>query len=200
MKTGLLASLVLSLALGLPAATAQTAAGKPAPGKPTPASPGKPAAAASAAAGKTDSVTALALKRVADRYALTKSRISALLDERRNPTPLPATLANPFYRPPDLPSGVETSGGPGEGTVVPPVPDETDEGTLARFAASLRISGLTVLNGVPLLTLNGTLCKAGDTIPLESKGRTAYIQVITITPDELTLGLNAERQVVRVKR
>jgi len=157
------------------------------------------AAGPAPAAEKVDTATALALKRVADRYALTKNRISALLDQRRNPAPLPASLPNPFYRPSDLPPMEDTSGGPVD-TVVPTVPDESDADTLAKFAAALRISGVTVRNGVPLLTLNGTLCKAGDTIPIESRGRTAYIQVIKITPDELTLGLNQDRQTVRVRK
>jgi hypothetical protein len=174
MKPGLFTALVLGLAVGLPSVSAQ------------------------AVPGKSDSVTSLTMKRVADRYALTNQRISALVDNRRTPPPLPATLPNPFYRPTDLPQVEDTSGGPAE-TVVPAVANETDEGTLAKFAATVRISGLTVRNGVQLLTLNGTLCKAGDTIPLEIKGRTTYIQVIKITPDELTLGLNQDRQTVRVK-
>jgi hypothetical protein len=83
---------------------------------------------------------------------------------------------------------------------MPAGPDESDAGTLAKFVATLKISGLTVLNGVSHLTLNQTLCKAGDIIPLEIKGRTVYIQVQSITPTELTLGLNEEKQSIRLRR
>ena len=159
---------------------------------------------AAAAPEKADAATTIALKRVSDRYALTKTRISALLDQRLNPSPLPTTLPNPFYRSPDLPptdaSRGVLPGGPADSNVPPAGPDESDADTLAKFVATLKVSGVTVLNGRSLLTLNQTLCKAGDTIPLEIKGHTVYIQVLKITADELTLRLNEDEQVVRLKK
>lgn len=176
MKPGPLSVLLLTVALALPVASAQILPGQ------------------------NESATALALRRIAERYALTNARISTLLDRRRNPAPLPSSLPNPFYRPLELPPGETAPGEPAESTVLPAAPDESDLDTLARFAAALRISGLTILNGVTHLTINGTLCKMGDIIPIEIKGRTIYIQVTKITTDELTLGLNQERQVVRLRR
>lgn len=176
MKTGLPSALLLAVALAMPSASAQIL-------------PGKSGAA-----------TSLALKRVAERYALTQARITTLLGPRRNPAPLPTDLPNPFYVPSDLPPVAQPPGDPGESTVVPAMADESDADTLAKFAATLRIGGVTVRNGVPHLTLNTALCKAGDTIPYESRGRTVYIQVVGITANELTLGLNTERQTVRIKR
>jgi hypothetical protein len=154
------------------------------------------------AAEKPDAATTATLKRISDRYALTKARIGSLLEPRMHPVPLPATLPNPFYREPEL--APETGGTPGpavpvEGAQLPAEPDATDAGTLAKFVATLKVSGTTVLNGVPRLTLNQTLCKAGDIIPVEVKGRTVYIQVLKITDDVLTLGLNEEQQTVRIR-
>ena len=180
MKTRLAPALLLALALLLVAG--------PAPAAPE----------------KADAATTIALKRAADRYALTKTRISALLDQRLNPAPLPANLPNPFYRSSDLPPTDVSRGGPPGGpvdsNVLPAGPDESDADTLAKFVATLKVSGVTVLNGRSLLTLNQTLCKAGDTIPLEIKGHTVYIQVLKITADELTLRLNEDEQVVRLKK
>lgn len=177
MKPGPLSVLILAVALGLPAPAATAALGKP------------------------ESATALAMKRAADRYALTKAHIAALLGQRLKPAPLPAALPNPFAHPTTDPTPAATlPGGPADNPAPPAGPDESDAGTLAKFVATLRVSGLTVLNDVPFLTLNQRLCKAGDTIPVEARNRTAYIQVLKITPDELTLGLNEERQVVRVRK
>lgn len=177
MKPGLITCLLLAAALALPAA-AQVAL------------PGA----------KAENAQTLALKRIADRYALTKSRIASLLEPRMNPAPLPPALPNPFFRPSDLPPVEDPSGTVVDTTVLPAGPDESDAGTLAKFVSTLKISGLTVRNGVSLLTLNQTLCKAGDIIPLEVKGRTVYIQVLAITATEFTLGLNEEKQSIRLRR
>ena len=186
MKTHRLFALVLTAALGLAAVS--------------------PLAAAS----NSDTATTIALKRITDRYALTKVRISSMLDQRLNPTPLPTNPPNPFYRPPDLPAtqtgpgavGVPggAPGGPVDSTQVPAEADESDAGTLAKFVSALKVSGVTVLNGVSRLTLNQTLCKAGDIIPTEGKGHTVYIQVVKITAEELTLRLNDEQQVIRLRK
>lgn len=183
MKTGATLCLLLSAAVLLTAAT--------------------PAAAQD---NKADPATILALKRVAERYALTKTRISTLLDKRMNPTPLAPNLPNPFYHPPDIPAGEGTRPGGGllpggeTETTAPAEPDDSDVGTLARFVSTLKVGGLTTSRGTLHLTLNGTLCKTGDIIPIEVKGHTTYIQVVKITSDELTLGLNEERQVIRVRK
>ncbi|MDI1335298.1 MAG: hypothetical protein PSU94_03860 [Lacunisphaera sp.] len=164
------------------------------------------AATPAAAQDKTDPATILALKRAAERYALTKTRIATLLDKRMNPAPLAPSPPNPFYRAPDLPvADSSRPGAPGlpgglPESTVPAEADESDAGTLAKFVSTLKVSGLSVLKGVSHLTLNGTLYKTGDIIPLEVKGHTAYLQLVKITPDELTLGLNEERQVVRIRK
>ena len=165
---------------------------------------GTPAAAQD---NRADPATILALKRVAERYALTKTRITTLLDKRMNPTPLAPNLPNPFYRPPDLPAGDASRpggalvpGGEIPDTTMPAEPDESDAGTLARFVSTLKVGGLTTLRGTPHLTLNGTLCKTGDVIRIEVKDHSVYVQVVKITSDELTLGLNEERQVIRLRK
>jgi hypothetical protein len=151
-----------------------------------------------APAAKPESATAIALRKVAERYALTKSRIASLLDERVHPTPLPTKLPNPFYRVPELPA---TDTPPEADTaVVPAAPDVSDADTLAKFAAGLKISGLIMLNDTPRLTINSTLCKVGDVIPAGSKERPVFIQVQSITADELTLRLNDATQVLRVRK
>lgn len=151
---------------------------------------------AGAAEPKPESATTAALKKTAARYALTNLRITELLAERMNPTPLATSLPNPFYiAPPPEPTPTT----PGEETV-PVAADNNDVDTLARYAAALKISGGLVLKGQPHLTINQVLYKTGDYIPVGRKERALYLQVLRITPDELTLGLNEAQQVIRLKK
>lgn len=152
-----------------------------------------------AAPAKPDSATAAALKKITDRYALTKARIATLLEQRTNPTPLPASLPNPFYHSPDIPV-VETAATPTPDVVVPTGPDSSDADTLARFAATMKIGGLVNRNGLPHLMINSTLCKAGDVIPAGSRDNKVYIQVVRITPDDVVLGLNQVEQTVKLRK
>jgi hypothetical protein len=152
-----------------------------------------------AAAAKAESATALALKRVADRYALTKTRISQLLDDRLHPEPLPNPLPNPFYRVAETPVPDAVPDKPVE-AVVPAAADLSDGDTLARFAAGMKISGLIMLSDAPHLTINSALYKEGDVIPAGNKDQPVYIQVQQITPDELTLRLNDATLKIRLHR
>lgn len=150
---------------------------------------------AGAAEAKPETTTTAALKKTAERYALTNLRITELLAERLNPTPLAASLPNPFYiapAPPPEPTPVEDA--------VPVAADSSDVDTLARYAAALKISGGIVLKGRPHLTINQVLYKTGDFIPVGRKERALYLQVLSITPDEVTLGLNQVQQVIRLKK
>jgi len=158
------------------------------------------AALASAAdAGKPDSATAAALKKITERYARTKLQIATLLEPRMHPVPLATSLPNPFYRPLDLPA-TDTPSAKTPDEIVPAAADSSDVDTLAKYVAGLKLSGVVVRNEVPYLTVNSILCKSGDVIPVGTKDRPVYLQVIRITPDELTLGLNEAQQVVRLKK
>jgi hypothetical protein len=148
---------------------------------------------------KPESEMNAAVKKISDRYALTRLRIANLIDQRVNPDPLPAQLPNPFYRPPDLPA-TDPAAKPADTAQVPAAPDITDADTLAMFVSTLKISGVVILNDQPRLTLNQALCKVGDVIPFSTKTHTVYIQVIAITPDELTVGLNDAKQKVRIRQ
>ena len=152
------------------------------------------------AADKPDSATTAALKRISDRYALTKTRIATLLDQRVHPAPLPNNLPNPFYRPSALPVPDDVPATPADVVTVPAAPDVSDADTLAKFVASVKIGGVIDLGGQPRLSINSTLCKVGDVIPAGTKDHPVYIAVVRITPDEVTLGLNQSEQTFRVRR
>jgi len=158
------------------------------------------AAGSGLAEDKPDAAAAAALKKVTDRYALTKARIAALLDQRVHPTPLPTNLPNPFYRPSALPPSDNVPTTPAEVVTVPAAADISDADTLAHFIAGIKIGGTVVLGGQPHLTINATLCKTGDVIPAGTKDHPVYISVVRITPDEVTLGLNQAEQTVRLRR
>lgn len=143
------------------------------------------------------------LRKIAARYALTDQRIAFLVEQRRNPAPLPEKLPNPFAAVPDIPATDTATGHAAivEAAVVPTASeDEPDEAILPKIAASLRIGGLVVLNGQPRLTINSAVCKVGDILPIAAKGRTLYVQVAALTPEELTLVLNEARHTIRLKR
>ena len=148
---------------------------------------------------KPDSATTAALKKITDRYALTKARIATLLEQRMNPAPLPASLPNPFYHSLDIPIA-ETPATTTPDIVVPTGPDSSDADTLARFAATMKVGGLVNRNGQPHLMINSTLCKPGDVIPTGGRDNKIYIQVLRLTQDEVTLGLNQIEQTVKLRK
>ena len=143
----------------------------------------------------------------ADRSARTKERIDELLKSRLAPDPLPASLANPFQLPggavaaetrdnptPDVPSNHRAD------PVTPgPLTPGSDREILAQYVASLKISGAVKLNGQAHLIINQSPNKEGDLILLGTPDTPVYLQVIRITPTELTLGLNQAAQTIRLK-
>lgn len=142
-------------------------------------------------------------KRVADRSALTKARISALLDQRLTPTPLPANPPNPFYQVQrDLPGDTMSTPGrdPAENPLVPEASDISDIDTLRKYAATLKIGGVIIRNGVLYLTVNNTTSKTGDVIPVGNKDRPVYLKMVGLSLSELTLGLNDTTLVVPLKK
>jgi hypothetical protein len=155
--------------------------------------------APAAETGKPDSATAAALKKITERYARTKEQIATLLEPRTHPSPLPTSLPNPFYHSLDVPV-TDTTPVKAPEDIAPAAADSSDSDTLAKYVYGLKLSGVVVRNGQPHLTINSLLCKVGDVIPVGTKDRPIYLQVVSITPDELTLSLNEARQVVRLKR
>ena len=135
--------------------------------------------------------SAAEIKRITDRYALTRARISALLDLRLAPVALPANPPNPFYQPPTevLNDQIATiNQDPAEG--VPDTSDLSDSDTLRKYAGTLKIGGTITLNGVLHLTVNNTTCKVGDIITVGNKDHPIYLKMTGLTPNEFTLSLN----------
>ena len=142
------------------------------------------------------------VKRIAERYALTKARISALLAQRQHPTPLPANPPNPFYQAPK-----EVAGDPatpdGESPDTAPVPeaaDLSDIDTLRKYAAILKIGGVITRNGVLYLTINNTASKTGDAVTVGNKDRPTYLKIVNLTPYDFTLGLNDATLIVPLRK
>lgn len=152
---------------------------------------------------------ALALKKLAERSKLTKSRITTLLRDRMNPPPPKVNppnpfqvtgggtvaLANPAANPTETPVATLE-------VVDAPVPDaepNPDVTTLARFVTDLKISGHFVIGGVSRLTINQVLYKEGDLIRQGPPEAPFYIKIEKVTNDELTLRLNEAVQKVKFK-
>jgi hypothetical protein len=145
--------------------------------------------------------SAAEIKRVTDRYALTKARISALLDLRLNPAPLPVNPPNPFYQPPaEVLSEQNAALQQDPNEVVPEAADLSDIDTLRKYAAALKVSGLITLNGVPHLTINNTTSKVGDIITVGTKDRPVYLKLLALSPAEFTLGLNDTTLAVSLRK
>jgi hypothetical protein len=134
--------------------------------------------------------SAAEIKRITDRYTLTRTRIGALLDQRLKPAPLPANLPNPFYQASAAVDGSVLPGHDPVDTQVPAAADESDIDTLRKFAASLKIGGIITRNGVPHLTINNAACKVGDIITVGNKDNPTYLKLVALTAAEFTLGLN----------
>ncbi len=141
--------------------------------------------------------------------ARTKERIDALVNRRLNPAPLPADLPNPFL----LGVGVRKPGGsdvgspdgsevaahptkPPEGELPPP---SSDAEALALYAAKLKIGGTLQINGQFQLLVNESAYKEGDLIFLDKKDAVIYLQIVHLSPTELTLGFKDAVLTVRLK-
>lgn len=128
-------------------------------------------------------------RKLADRYALTKARIQELLGARLHPAPMPATaLPNPFYRPGTAIEALRTQ--TPESLPQPEGSDLTDGDTLVKHATTLKLGGYLIQEGVPHVTINGAICKAGDTITVGPKDRPVFLHIVSVNPQEVTLRLN----------
>lgn len=149
----------------------------------------------------TSAASAAEIKRITDRYALTRARIDALLDMRLKPVPLPANPPNPFYQAPAEVIGLETNPAldPAE-TLVPEAADISDIDTLRKYSTTLRIGGVITRNGVLHLAINNTTCKVGDIITVGHKDRPVYLKLLSLGLSEFTIGLNDATLVVPVRK
>jgi len=138
-------------------------------------------------------------KKLAARYALTKTRIEQLLGARLHPEAMPATaLPNPFYRPgaalealrEPKPESLPQSEGP----------DLTDSDTLVKHATTLKLGGYLVQDDVPHVTINGAICKAGDTITVGPKDRPVFLHIVSVNAQEVTLRLNEVTYTLPMKK
>lgn len=139
------------------------------------------------------------IKRITDRYALTRTRIAALLDMRLKPVALPANPPNPFYQP--SAAAVELTPAPGrENPDVPAAADESDIDTIRKYAPTLKIGGVINRNGTLHLTINNTTCRVGDIITVGSKDHPTYLKLLALSANEFTLGLNDATLIVPLKK
>jgi len=147
--------------------------------------------AAASAYGQASGASAAEIKRISDRYALTRARIDALLEMRLKPVPIPANPPNPFYQAPVEVSGQETTPvtDPAE-VLVPEAADISDIDTLRKYSTTLKVGGVITRSGVLHLTLNNTTCKVGDIITVGHKDRPVYLKLLDLTLSDFTLGLN----------
>ena len=134
-------------------------------------------------------------KKLAERYALTKARINALLGARLHPEPLPATtLPNPFYHG-QVVVDTDAKRGP-----VSDAPDLTDIDTLAKYLAGLKVNGYLIRDGQPLLAVDDTVCKVGDVLRVGPKDHPVFLHLVDLNPGEATFRLNEATQVLALKK
>lgn len=157
-----------------------------------------PVTAAFAASVVTSSADA---KKLAERYALTKSRIDALLGGRMHPKAFSSTVVpNPFYKPLAAGETVPQPEAVTEQAPQPDAPDLSDADTLAKYATGLKLSGYLILNGEPHFTANGAVCKIGDVITVGTKDRPVFLHVMSLTPQEVTLRYNQATYVLPLRK
>ncbi len=143
-------------------------------------------------------------KKLADRYALTKARIHDLLAARQHPEAPPTTpLPNPFYRPvvmgDNAPNGLPASTAT-ELAPQPDAPDMSDIDTLAKYAATLKLSGYLILAGQPHVAINQIICKVGDVVTVGPKDHPIFLHIEALTPQEVTLRLNQTTFVLSLRK
>jgi hypothetical protein len=156
------------------------------------------ATAAATLAQPATGASAVEIKRITDRYALTRTRIAALLDQRLNPAALPANPPNPFYQSPV--EAITEPSIPDPSETVPEAADISDIDTLRKYSTTLKVGGLITRNGVPHLTINNTACKVGDIITVGNRDNPLYLKLLNLTPTEFTLGLNEATLVIPIRK
>ena len=147
-----------------------------------------------------DPVSAAEIKRISDRYALTRARIDALLEMRLKPVPLPANPPNPFYQAPVEVLGQETTPVPEPDVIVPEAADISDIDTLRKYSTTLKVGGVITRNDVLYLTINNATCKVGDIITVGHKDRPIYLKLLTLSTSDFTIGLNDATLVVPLRK
>jgi hypothetical protein len=147
-------------------------------------------------------------------FERTKQRIDALFKRRLKPEPLPVNLPNPFQvvggtinakgaDGPDDDAPPKVTADPRPVDPAPKVVEETgplsDSDALAGYAARLKIGGTIQLNGRAQLIINQSPYKEGDFIFVDNKDAVIYLQIVRITPTELTLRFKDIEQTLRLK-
>lgn len=114
-----------------------------------------------------------------------KSRIEALLGNRRGASPTPVDPANPFVLPQTATVAVQV-----ENTPVADAPVTKVE-ALTRLAASLNVSGYIQIQGQPHLIINRQTYRENDLIPVrDAAGSISFLLLKKITETEFILELD----------
>ncbi len=152
------------------------------------------------AADPISTASAAEIKRISERYELTRNRIEALLGMRLKPVPLPANPPNPFYQAPVEVIGQETAPVAEPDVIVPEAADISDIDTLRKYSTTLKIGGVITRNDTLHLAINNTTCKVGDIITVGHKDRPVYLKLLTLSTSDFTIGLNDATLVVPLRK
>jgi len=168
-----------SAALGLAAAPAAAAAGKPV------SKPGGPG--------------------LVDPFERTRTRIDQLLKARIDPEPLPAVLPNPFalpVSPAALTAGDDLAPGNPQAPAAPavePLEPGGDAEILAAYLATLRISGSVRIDGQLNFIINQRRYKEGDEILMDKRDPKSTVKIEAAGPGTITFVHKTAKQVVRLR-
>jgi hypothetical protein len=111
---------------------------------------------------------------------------------------MPATaLPNPFYR---STFSAEVMPPNPEVPRQPDAPDLSDGDTLAKYAATLKLSGYLIVGDIPHVSINGAPCKVGDVITLGPRDHPVFLHISALSPQEVTLRLNDATIVLPVQK
>lgn len=120
------------------------------------------------------------------RFKQTDERIAALFQYREGTMPKLDPKQNPFRTGESLASSDPDPGAHGEA----PAPPESDEVTLQRGAATLKVNGIVMIGDRALLTINQGTYKVGDVIVVRVRGRTVFLRIREINSHSAVLTLN----------
>jgi hypothetical protein len=129
----------------------------------------------------------------------TNTRIEDLFGHRNNPPPPPGARDNPF-----LP--VEEEVAPGtknpnnkneEAPLVVNANETPDEAKLRQAYSRLSFGGLIQVGERPMVVINKATYKEGGLLTVRIQGEDVYLRIISLTKDNITLGLNEARLTLR---
>jgi hypothetical protein len=135
----------------------------------------------------------------AQLFQETNTRIEEMFGHRNSPPPPPGPRDNPFLLIEDeIPPGPKNPNDKSDNAPLVVNPNETpDEAKLRQAYSRLNFGGLIQVGDRPMVVINKATYKEGGLLTVRIQGEDVYLRIISLSKDNITLGLNDARLTLR---